>query len=239
MRCGRNADKRGKRETVNLLDLSKKVGAGLLRERAWQQLWLDKMFYCLRCDLAALPARPPAKMAITMRPFDLLAFHGFQEEFARVEGHDAVEVYARERLRLAGVETGYLGGDEQGAAAYVHWLVLAKQQERLHAFQPGRYRELKNDEALIEGAYTFTEFRGRGLMNTGMHQLLELAREAGVRTVWTYVAVENVPSLRGCARVGFTPDHLRHNHRRFGEMKTEFVSLTSEASARWQQSVAA
>lgn len=208
-------------------------------ERAWQQLFLDKQFFGLRCDLAKMPVIPKARIPVQMEPVELGSYGAFAEEFARVSGHDAVEVYARERLRQAGVSGAHQTLGPNGEAAFVHWLVLAPTQAEIHRFQPGRYRRLEPDEALLEGAYTFTTCRGQGLMIEGMGQLLEKARGAGVRRVWTYVALDNVASLRGCARVGFVPDHLRRNWRRMGATHTEFLSLSLEAAAVWDQSVPA
>jgi RimJ/RimL family protein N-acetyltransferase len=223
---------------MDIIGLSKKVGLQLLRERAWQQLWLDKEFFCLVCDLTKLPPAPQAKVPTVMQPFDLASFAGFEEEFALVEGADAVEVYARENLRQAKVQTAYLARDPQGAPMYVHWLITPGTQNGLHLFQPDRYRHLGVDEGLIEGAYTFSKFRGLGLMAASQHQLLERARAQGLKRVWTYVAVDNVPSLKGCARVGFVPDHVRHNQRRFGSMRTEFTPLTQNVTSLWDRSVA-
>jgi GNAT superfamily N-acetyltransferase len=218
---------------MNVMDLSRKAGVALVRERAWQQLWLDKLFFCLVCDLSKLPGPMLAKVPTVMEPFDLADFDGFTREFELVTGSDAVEVYARERLRQAGVQTGYLSRDPQGEPMYVHWLVTPETQEGLHAFQPGRYRQLADDEALIEGAYTFSRFRGLGLMAASQYQLLQRARDRGLHSVWTYVAVDNIPSLKGCARVGFVPNHLRRNQRRFGATQSQFVPLTDESMAFW------
>ena len=44
-------------------------------------------------------------------------------------------------------------------------------------------------------------------MADGMAQLLADALAAGDRKVYTYVTEGNIPSLRGCANVGFEPDH--------------------------------
>lgn len=224
---------------INVWSLSRKAGRELVLERAWQQFWLDKLFFGLRCDLTKLPPIPKAKMPVKMEPVDWKCYGAFATEFALVTGHDAVEVYARERLREAGVSGAHQTVSENGEAAFVHWLVMASAQDGLHRFQPGRYRHLGPDEALIEGAYTFTAYRGKGLMIEGMGQLLVKARDAGAKTAWTYVALENLPSLRGCARVGFEPDHLRRNRRRLGAMQTEFLPLTLEAMAMWDQSVPA
>jgi hypothetical protein len=79
--------------------------------------------------------------------------------------------------------------------------------------------------------------RKLGAMADGMRQLLVRARDAGDRRVFTYVAEGNIPSLRGCANVGFVPDHLRLDVRRFGLRRTRRVPLDASSQARWAAAV--
>jgi len=92
---------------------------------------------------------------------------------------------------------------------------------------------LADDEALVEGAFTFPTFRGLGVMADGMGQLLSRARRQGVRSVLTYVAEDNLASLRGCARVGFSLDHLRVNRRRLGRRSSVVSPPDEPACAAW------
>ena len=80
-------------------------------------------------------------------------------------------------------------------------------------------------------------YRKLGAMADGMMQLLVRARENGDRRVFTYVDDGNVPSLRGCANVGFVPDHLRLHTRRLGLRRTRRVPLDASSEARWAASV--
>ena len=93
-------------------------------------------------------------------------------------------------------------------------------------------------EVLLEGAYTFTGARGQGVMADGMWQLLDRARTDGARTAITYVAQDNIPSLRGCANVGFRPDHVRRHARRAGRTRSAFDRLDPEAQAAWDAATA-
>ena len=52
-------------------------------------------------------------------------------------------------------------------------------------------------------------------MADGMSQLLASARDAGDLKAYTYVDEGNIPSLRGCANVGFEPDHLMSRRQAF------------------------
>lgn len=223
--------------TFTILTLARNAGGRLALERAVEQLWLDKTFFGLRCDLETPRRGSAAKIPVRMEPIPA-GFQGFVDEFAQVRGADAVEVYARQNLYAAGVPGGHLTCGPDGRPAYVQWLVTAANQEHLHATQPGRYPRLTPEEALVEAAYTFTAHRGQGVMAPAMGQLLDMAREQGARSVITYVAVDNVPSLRGCARIGFRPDHLRINTRRFGQMNTRFVpGIDPRHQALWDAAV--
>ena len=87
-------------------------------------------------------------------------------------------------------------------------------QDLIGASGAGKYAKLAGGEVLLEGAYTFTRFRGVGAMADGMWQLLAMARRDGARCAFTYVADDNIPSLRGCANVGFVADHVHFSVRR-------------------------
>jgi hypothetical protein len=47
-----------------------------------------------------------------------------------------------------------------------------------------------------------------------MGQLMRIAQDSGASAVITYVAIDNIPSLRGCANVGFGPNRVRVSKRR-------------------------
>jgi hypothetical protein len=70
-------------------------------------------------------------------------------------------------------------------------------------------------------------------MADGMWQLLRGARDGGADAAITYVAVDNVPALRGCAHVGFVPDHVRLNTRRFGKTRSVIRPVNEETFDAW------
>lgn len=192
-----------------------RVGPGLAARTVIEQLWYTKVFLGLRCDLDALPEVRPAKIEVTMEPQSTEEYVGFEEERGRARGEDYLEVLLRIGLCEAGVPTLYASGLD-GAPTYCQWLIRAADQELMHAHAPGRYPHLAEDEVLLEGAYTFIAFRRMGLMADGMAKLLRIARDEGARAAITYVTADNIGSLRGCAAVGFTLDHMRASIRRVG-----------------------
>jgi hypothetical protein len=214
------------------------AGARLLFERLAELAWGDRTYLGLRCELGALPPPRPAKLEIRMEPHESPAFDGFVEELRRARGADCLQVVLLRRLCDAGVQGLHVATAPDGSPAYCQWLVGASNQELLHARSPGRHPTLAPNEVLLEGAYTFTRFRGLGLMANGMWQLLAKARDGGARSAITYVGTDSVPALRGCERVGFAPDHVRHNVRRLGRTRSFTRPVDEEGLDLWTAATA-
>jgi hypothetical protein len=191
----------------------------------------------LGANLDALPEVRPARIVMRMEPQDTASFSGFDDELERVSNGDRVDVADRQRLCAAAVQKLYVAVDDAGLPIYAQWLVRPGEQEALHSTTNGLFPQLGEGEALVEGAYTFVSFRRLGAMADGMHQLLVSARDAGDQKVFTYVAMDNTPSLRGCGNVGFVPDHLRRDVRRFGLRRVRRLPLDASSQARWSAAV--
>jgi hypothetical protein len=202
-----------------------------------RRIWSSTVSFGLRADLDGLPEARPARVAVRMEPQDPDSFSGFDDELERVSEEERVEVAERQRLCAAAVQTLYVAIDDVGMPIYAQWLVRRDEQEALHHATHGLFPQLSDGEALVEGAYTFVNFRRLGAMADGMSQLLVRARDAGDRRVFTYVAEDNVPSLRGCANVGFVPDHLRRDLGRLGLRRIRRVPVDASSKARWAATV--
>lgn len=199
---------------IAALQLIRRLSPSRLLRRLRDDLWSTKHFFELRCDLSKpLPEVAPAKLPITMTPVPPRTFRGFRDELTRTDAENYLKVLLRTWYCRAGVETLYVAFDGE-KAAYAQWLVTAEGQRRIPRFLPGRFPALDPNDRLVEGAYTFLDYRRLGLMRDGMAQLLRFAADAGAAAVITYVADDNIGSLRGCANVGFTPHRVRVSTRR-------------------------
>lgn len=214
-----------------------RVGLRLSLGTLRQQVLFTRRFLGLRCDLEHVRAPGEPAVEVVMRPRSD-SFLGFAQELNDARGATWLEVYVRQRMLRSGVRTLYVAADDADRPIYAQWLVRPPDLATLDRFSPGRYPRLADDEALVEGAYTFARFRGMGVMSSGMVQLVEMARESGARSVITFVAEDNVPSLRGCARIGFSLDHLRVNRRRLGRRTSVVLPPDARASAAWQAATA-
>jgi RimJ/RimL family protein N-acetyltransferase len=142
-------------------------------------------------------------------------------------------VVLRRDLAQDGPGVLYVATAPDGGPIYAQWLVRPRDREALYRHSPGRYSELGDEDVLVEGAYTFLAFRRRGAMADGMAQLLQIAADEGMHTAYTYVEVHNIPSLRGCAEVGFTPHHMRASVRRLGLRRGSELPVTDEDREVW------
>lgn len=108
----------------------------------------------------------------------------------------------------AGTPTCYVAVDQRdGTPCYVQWLLGPAQNPTIKKL--GCFPLLKPDEALLENAYTPVSYRGMGIMAAAMALIAERAAEFGARYVLTFVGVDNIASLKGCERAGFTPFVVR------------------------------
>jgi RimJ/RimL family protein N-acetyltransferase len=211
--------------------LVKMRSGGTLKGVVARRVWSDSVSLGLRVDLDRLPPRRQAKRRVLMKPVRARDFDVFATCLPDAsDGDEALQLLQRERMCSTDVKTLFVGAAEDGRPMYVQWLVQPDDQAGLHRWAGGLFPRLRPGDALVEGAYTFPDFRRLGLMVDGMWQLLEHARRDGATVVYTYVAPDNIASLRGCARVGFELDHVRVAHRRVG--RTQVKTLPPDESAR-------
>jgi GNAT superfamily N-acetyltransferase len=185
--------------------ISSSYGRRRLRQAVRSRLSSHCHAIGLRRDLDVPFPAPPAKIALTVRPLrpqDDLSF------LAPVPGLDPVAARGRldqRRLLAANMPTCWIAADPTGAVCYMQWLILARDNGRIHDRWGALFPTLEPDEALLEGAYTAETHRGQGIMSHAMALIAEAAGTLGARRVITFVHHANIASLKGCERAGFAP----------------------------------
>ena len=192
--------------------------------------------YGLRRDLAQPFPAPSAKVPITVRPLteaDLSTLLAIDDT---TSPEDRFEIACRQALAAKRIEGAYVAVDERnGRPCYVQWLFGTADNDfvrRLRGFP-----QLAADEALLEGAYTPASHRGLGIMPAAMGLIAEKAAAFGARYVITFVDQNNIPSLKGCQRCGFSPDLLhRLTGLCFGLFRRDsFTKLAADDPRRTQK----
>jgi hypothetical protein len=171
-------------------------------------------------DLTVPFPAPPAKIPLTVRPLR-------DEDWATLFDLDAAGISADERelrlhrLELAreGVGSPFVAVTDEGEPCYLQWLFTAAENERMRTFFNDVFPHLALGEMLLEGAFTPEAHRGKGIMPCAMAQIADEAGVRGAGRVVTFVTEDNVPSLKGCAKAGFTP-YVRRTVRWAGLRRT-------------------
>jgi hypothetical protein len=224
---------------ARLLGVARTLGvrATLLRIRRY--MWSTTRSLGLRCDLGALPERRPAKVDMRMLPAASAEEAGLLEELVTVEsaaeGGTSAEVASRIAMCHDGVDGLHVARTADGEPAYVQWLIGPSEFPAIDRHSHGLYPAPEDGQVLLEGAYTYMAFRRSGAMADGMHQLLEIARERGERSAYTYVAAEYAPAIRGCANVGFVLDHVSIRKRRLFVRRVKIVPADDAAREAWER----
>jgi hypothetical protein len=174
--------------------------------------------YLLRRDLSVPFEAPPPKQPIEIRP---------------ISDRDIPEILKARPGRLlilrANIPTCYLAVTASGEICYMQWLIGAGAQERFGPFFKGELKPLREDEVLLEFAYTFEQFRGQKIMGAAMAAIAEQGLLSGARWAVTYVLTDNVPALKGCSQAGFSPYLIREERWRFFAFRQSFRSLPARA----------
>ena len=97
--------------------------------------------------------------------------------------------------RLRGARRPYLGFCD-GQIGHISWLFTPDDRPRLIVLRP--------EEVELDGAFTSPEARGRGLLTAVECAILMDAKREGYARAYTHVAVDNVASLRGVQKTGFS-----------------------------------
>jgi GNAT superfamily N-acetyltransferase len=162
--------------------------------------------YGLKRDLAVRYPVPDAVIPITVRPLadrDIAPL--LEVGAAKLDGEALRDRMVRLRMLEAGLTTCYVAVTGRDEPTYMQWLIGPEQNERVAALFGDRFPPLAPDEMLLEGAFTHEAWRGQKIMAAAMGRIIERAVDHGARSVITFVAVDNIPSLKGCAKVGMTP----------------------------------
>jgi RimJ/RimL family protein N-acetyltransferase len=124
-----------------------------------------------------------------------------------------------------GIPQCYVAIDQNGDPCYAQWLMSSVDNDRIQEYFRGTFPVLASDEALLEGAFTPESYRGRGIMPQAMALIAERAKNLRARYVITFVAEENIPSLKGCKRAGFVPYMIRKTNWRLLRPRVTFFPL--------------
>jgi hypothetical protein len=198
--------------------------AGELVKEFAGRLYSNRVSYLLRRDTSIPCSSPSPKIPIVVRPFQ-------RSDLAAI----AVERPSRLPALEAGLSTCYVATTEANEICYMQWLIDSSQNELVNRQFNGLCPQLRPDEMLLEWAYTFKKFRGLGIMGRAMSQISQEGAAAGARWLFTFVAVSNIASLRGCRNAGYRPYQIRTERWRLLRSVESFEGLPADAKYPFEE----
>jgi GNAT superfamily N-acetyltransferase len=213
-------------QLTRLVLLLKTREPGLILKGLRRKVYSNSNFYCLRRDLTQSFEAPPAKISITVRPVQKSeAENLFDATPSGLSAAEVIDRTGRMDLFQTGIPLCYVAVDQNGAPCYAQWLISSADNHRIQEYFRRTFPLLAPDEALLEGAFTPESHRGKGIMPRAMALIAERAKNFGARYVITFVAEDNIPSLKGCKRAGFVPYMLRKTDWRLLRPRVTFFPL--------------
>lgn len=182
-------------------------------------------------DLTIPFPAPSAKIPLTVRPLqgrDCAVLFDWADPTLPEEERALRK--SRSELAAEGVGRPFVAVTDDDEPCYVQWLLSPDDNERLRAYFKGIFPRLDPDEALLEGAYTPAHYRGKGIMPAAMARIAEHGADLGARWIVTFVSEDNIPSLKGCHRAGFSP-FVRRVERWSGLRRTVTFTLLEAETA--------
>jgi hypothetical protein len=193
--------------------------------------------YGLIRDLSEPFKTPSPKIPISVRPIrakDIPII--FERPVSGIKAEDILARKVRMRLLKANIGTCYVALTQEDLPCYVQWRFTSEQNEMVRAFFGGVHPPIKEDEKILENAFTLESYRIIGVMSCAMSQIAETGVDIGVRWVWTFVDIDNIPSLKGCTGAGFQSAMIQRIQWRLFRRKVIFESLLKGVRSPWQQS---
>lgn len=194
----------------------------ILRTKAWS----TERALGLSRDLAVPFQAPEALIPITVRPIqpaDVRVLLNVSE--AGISVAERRDRTMRLHLLDAGFTSCFVATTVDDQACYIQWLIPPAENDLLRASFNGLFPPLADTEVLLEGAYTPVAFRGQRIMPAAMALIAEKAAGFGANRVLTFVGEDNIPSLKGCKRAGFSPSLRREAIQRLGHRRMVFTPL--------------
>lgn len=185
--------------------------------------------YGLERDMRIAFPTPDARIPLSVRQLqenDIPRI--FDLDRKDLSAEDKAELHTRLEHLHANIPTCYVAVTADDTPAYLQWLMSNCENHRIQAYFNGIFPLLAADEALLENAFTLHDFRGKGVMPAAMACIAEQGKEIGVRRIITFVEENNIPSLKGCRKAGFSPYVLREETWFLFRRKLTFTKLSPD-----------
>ena len=166
--------------------------------------------YGLRRVLARPVEKPHAKIPLYIRPLKVEDLDILLPLTADLEAGEKQQIAWRRHFYKKIPKGCIVAVDARNdMPCYMQWLLSASDNQALAQFKC--FPTLKENEALLEQAYTVPSHRGLGIMSAAMAEIAPLASGLDAEHVVTFVDGKGKASLKACQPAQTCTDRLWHN----------------------------
>ncbi len=172
------------------------------------QLLRDRFFsinhyYVMKVNLKTLSAYPlkrnPSGELSPVNERDILKI---KQHIKKYTAEDRREILGRILFYERGFRNCYVM-KVNNKIAYWQWLLYPDENENIKKYFRNTFYSLNRQQVMIENAFTFPEFRGRGYLPYVTRMLLNKAKEEGYKSAIGYIRTDKVTSLNEFFKMGF------------------------------------
>ena len=102
--------------------------------------------------------------------------------------------------------------------AYLQWILYPDENENIKKYFKNTFYSLSGQQVMIENAFTFPEFRGRGYLPYVTRLLLNKAKEDGYKSAIGYIRTDKITSLNEFFKMGFKVTQYIREIKLFGKI---------------------
>ena len=102
--------------------------------------------------------------------------------------------------------------------AYFQWMLYPDENENIKKHFKNVFYPLKEHQVMIENAFAFPEFRGRGYLPYVSRLLLNKAKEDGYKSAVGYIRTDKITSLNEFFKMGFKVTQYIREIKLFGKI---------------------
>ena len=180
------------------------------------KIYWEAQFVRFHVDLEQWPiTTPSSRPGVEAREGTFDELRRFRESQASLPIQFYADVTHGARRFYLGLVNGRIG--------HISWVYSEGDHVRQMTLGPG--------DIMLEGAYTFSDARGQGLLSAVERAALNDARREGRKHAYTHVSTDNRASLRGVWKTGFRPAGLLTWRWIVGISFTRYVDSEALATA--------
>ena len=193
-----------------------------LKTKAFLRLLLDTLFSMNQYYILGRSLAPPLEYSFARMPKGDISpltendITYLRRNISLLNEEDRRELLARLFFYESGFTNCYVmrnGTD----IAYLQWIIFPSENRVISQKYSTKFNLLSDKQVMIENAFTFPNYRGRGYLPFGTQQLLELAKRNGYSSAICYIRTDRITSLNEFTKMGFKIVKMVDEYKLFGK----------------------